>query len=68
MRTDFCSSCSHAVVCPHPNELAEMQAKIDSLFESKNLSDGKNMNFIEPVDLKCKFYSSKLNQKGETIR
>ena len=60
MKTDQCSSCSHAVVCPHPKALTELQNRVDNTLNF----DGKDVSFIEPVVVKCKHYSSKMSTRG----
>ena len=59
MKTDQCSSCSHAVVCPHQQALSEAQKAVDLALSSKDLT------FIKTVSVECKHYSSKMNTRGE---
>lgn len=57
MKTDQCSSCNHAVVCPHQKQLVDLQRIIDQAID-------KDITFIKPINVECKHYSSKMTQRG----
>ena len=58
MKTDQCSSCTHAVVCPHQKQLIELQKIIDQAID-------KDITFIKPINVECKHYSSKILTRGD---
>ena len=60
MKTDCsCSSCIHAVVCPHQKALSDAQEAVN-----KVLSDSE-LGFIKPVSLECKYHSPKIMTRGD---